>query len=180
VKALSPSFVFSQKLKALKNDIKRWNEQEFGKVVSLKKAAMEELCGLDRLEEQRGLGPEEKERKCSVTRELENSILQEEISWRKKSRVFWLREGDKCIKFFCRVANLNRRFNSTESLSVNGSVTSDQQDIRDHAAQYYESLFSESYSWRPRLDNLAFNVLDAEEASTLELPFEEREVFRGG
>jgi hypothetical protein len=75
------------------------------------------------------------------------------------------------------VANSNRRFNSIESLSVNGPVTSDQQDIRDHVAQYYESLFSEPYSWRSRLDNLAFNVLDVEEASSLELPFEEIEVF---
>jgi hypothetical protein len=36
---------------------------------------MEELCALDRLEEQHGLVPEEKTRKCTVIRELENSIL---------------------------------------------------------------------------------------------------------
>jgi len=47
----------------------------------------------------------------------------------------------------------------------------------DHAAQFYESLFIEPYSWRPRLDNLAFDTLDAVEASSLELPFEEMEVL---
>jgi hypothetical protein len=78
----SPSFIFSQKLKALKNDLKRWNEQEFGNVELRKKMHLEELCALDSLEEQRGLTPEEKERKCGVIRDLENSILQEEISWR--------------------------------------------------------------------------------------------------
>jgi len=26
-------------------------------------------------------------------------ILQEEISWRKKSRVLWLKEGDECTVF---------------------------------------------------------------------------------
>jgi len=41
---------------------------------------MEELCALDRLEEQRGLAPEEKVRKCLVIRDLENYIPQEEIS----------------------------------------------------------------------------------------------------
>jgi hypothetical protein len=45
-----------------------------------KKMHMEELCALDSLEEQRGLTPEEKVRKCGVIRDLENSILQEEIS----------------------------------------------------------------------------------------------------
>jgi hypothetical protein len=43
---------------------------------------MEELCALDRLEEQRGLAPDENAKKCLVIRDLKNSILQEEISWR--------------------------------------------------------------------------------------------------
>jgi hypothetical protein len=47
-----------------------------------KKMLMEELCVLDSLEEQRGLTLEEKVRKCGVIRDLENSMLQEEISWR--------------------------------------------------------------------------------------------------
>jgi hypothetical protein len=41
----------------------------------IKKALMEELSALDRLEEVRGLTPKEKERKCLVIRDLENSIL---------------------------------------------------------------------------------------------------------
>jgi hypothetical protein len=112
-----------------------------------------------------------------VIRDLENSILQEEISWRQKSRVLWLKEGDKCTKFFHRVANSNRRFNAIESLSINDSVSSDKPIIKDYASQFYETLFAEPYSWRPRLDDLAFDSLDAVEASSLELPFEEREVL---
>jgi hypothetical protein len=38
----SLSFIFTQKLKALKVDLKRWNEQEFGHVEFLKKAPLEE------------------------------------------------------------------------------------------------------------------------------------------
>jgi len=121
----SPSFIFSQKLKALKIDLKRWNEQEFGNVEVRKNMLMEDLCALDRLDEQRGLAPEEKIRKYEV-RDLENSILQEEISWRQKSRILWLKEGDKCTKFFHRIANSNRMYNAIESLSVNGSISSDQ------------------------------------------------------
>jgi hypothetical protein len=68
------------------------------------------------------------------------------------------------------------RSNSIESLSVNSSVSSDQPAIREHIVQFYESLFSKQYNWRPRLDGLAFNSLAPEEASRLELPFEEREV----
>jgi hypothetical protein len=173
----SPSFIFSQKLKALKIDLKRWNDQEFGNVEFRKKMHMEELCALDSLEEQRGLTSEENARKSGVIIDVENSILQEEISWRQKSRALWLKEGDKCTKFFHRVANSNRRSNSIESLSVNGSISYDQQVIRDHVALFYKSLFAEPLSWRPRLDNIVFDNLDAGEASSLELHFEEREVL---
>jgi len=34
----------------------------------------------------------------------------------------------------------------------------------DRVAQFYESLFAEPFRWRPRLDNLAFDTLDAVEA----------------
>jgi len=49
----SPSFVLAQKLKALKVDLKSWNEQLFGNVESLKLAHLEDLRTLDRLEEER-------------------------------------------------------------------------------------------------------------------------------
>jgi hypothetical protein len=165
-------------LKALKVNLKLWNEQVFGNVDSLKKARLEDLRMLDRLEEERGLDSEELLRKSLIASDLEKIILQEEISWRQKSKILWLKEGDKCTKFLNRIANLNRRSNSIESLFVNGSVTSDQPAIRDHIGQFYESLFSEQYNWRPRLDGLAFNFLAAEEASQLELAFEEREVLK--
>ena len=42
---------------------------------------------------------------------------------------------------------------------------------------FYDSLFTEPLSWRPRLDNLEFDMLSATEASSLEDPFEEIEVW---
>jgi hypothetical protein len=88
----------------------------------------------------------------------------------------WLKEGDKYTKFFHQVASANRRNNSIESLIVNGSSTSNLASTGEHVVTYYESLFLEPLSWRPRLDNLEFDRLNGEEASSLEDPFEEREV----
>jgi hypothetical protein len=91
-------------------------------------------------------------------------------------RVRWLKEGDKCTKIFHQVASANRRNNSIESLIVNGASTLDPVSISEHVVNFYESLFSEPLSWRPQLDNLEFDMLNGEEASSLENPFEEREV----
>jgi hypothetical protein len=131
---------------------------------------------LDSYEEVRGLSEDEKERRRGLISDLEASLLQEEICWRQKSRIRWLKEGDKCTKFFHQVASANRRSISIDSLSVNGSPTSEPDIISSHIVNFYESLFSEPISWRPRVDNLEFEVLSVDEAASLEDPFEEREV----
>jgi hypothetical protein len=66
------SFVLARKLKALKADIKRWNEVEFSHVGALFIEKADVLKAMDRLEEERGLGEEDKERKRVIW-----------IGWRK-------------------------------------------------------------------------------------------------
>jgi hypothetical protein len=173
----SPSFVLAQKIRAFKWEIKRWNLGEFGDVGARSKASCEELQMLDRIEEGRQLTKEEKARRSQISREVEAFILQEEICWRPKSRVRWLKEEDKCTKFFHLVANANRRNNSIESLIVDGSPTSDPAIISDHIVGYYDYLFTKPFNWRPWLDNLEFDMLTDIEAASLEDPFEEREVW---
>jgi hypothetical protein len=143
---------------------------------------LEELCVLDGVEVERALVAEVKLRKTMVISVLEKATLLEEISWRQESRALWLREGDKCkifffFFFFNLVANSNRRNNSIETLSANSSVSSDQHGIRDHIVQFYYGLFSEQFSWRPKLDGLAFDEISMDEVSWLKSLFEESEVL---
>ena len=58
----SPSFVLAQKLKALKEDLKKWNMEEFGDLAFRKKCLLSELMGLDANEELLGLSIEEESR----------------------------------------------------------------------------------------------------------------------
>ena len=51
----SLSFVLAQKLKALKQDLKKWNKEEFGDLAFRKKCLLAELMGLDAKEEFLGL-----------------------------------------------------------------------------------------------------------------------------
>ena len=48
----------------------------------------------------------------------------EEVSWRKKSRVLWLREGDNS-KFFHKMTNFNRRKNYIDPLLIDGTFSTD-------------------------------------------------------
>ena len=112
---------------------------------------MDELKALELAAEGGGLSEIERERKSLLCRDIERTLLQEEISWKQKSKVKWLKEGDKCTKFFHVMANSNKRFNTIDSILIDGSLSSNPKAIREHAATFYESMFAENMSWRPRL-----------------------------
>lgn len=60
---------------------------------------------------------------------------------------------------------------------VNGSLSSNPTEIREYIVQFYTQLYSEQYSWRPKLDGLSFQSIGEEEDSWLKREFEDIEVF---
>ena len=172
----APSFVLAKKLKALKVDLKRWNVEEFGNVEEKGKKLWSDLRGLETVEESRILTVEEKLDKERIRGELEKMTL-EEISWRQKSRVFCIKEGDRNTKFFHRMANSHRRFNSIDKLMVDGVISSDQGSIVEGITQFYRRLYFENEAHPPVLDDVEFGRISEEDALWLDRPFEEEEVF---
>ncbi|KAG6636642.1 hypothetical protein CIPAW_11G124900 [Carya illinoinensis] len=102
------SFVLPGKLKALKTDLKKWNVEEFGNTENKRKLLMQQLQSLEERELLGDLSSEEWEKKKVAVDDLEKITLMEEISWRQKSRVLLLKEGDKGTNFFHHMANFHR------------------------------------------------------------------------
>ncbi|KAG6644345.1 hypothetical protein CIPAW_08G049600 [Carya illinoinensis] len=82
----SPSFILAGKLKALKEDLKRWSAEVFRLIDNQKRSLMEHLKALEEREVSAPLSKEDPRRKLATTSELEKVSLMEEISWRQKSR----------------------------------------------------------------------------------------------
>jgi hypothetical protein len=152
----TPSFILAKKLKALKSDLKKWNDEVFGNVAHKRNQLMTELNKLDVDVEDRPLSEEEKNQRERIVAELERNALMNEISWRQKSRVLWLQEGDKNTRFFHCIANSNRRRNTISTLSINGELSSDPQAISECITQFYNHLFMEEDCRRPLLDGLCY------------------------
>ena len=68
-------------------------------------------------ENQGPLSLKDRSRQLGSKEELEKTMLLEEISWRQKSSIQWLKVVDKNTKFFHRTANAHRQNNLIESMS---------------------------------------------------------------
>lgn len=78
-----------------------------------------------------------------------------------------LKVGNRCTKFFHRVANFHRRNNAIDMLLIDGQVYSNCEVSESHIVNCYASLLSAQFSWRPNLDGLAFESIDQSSSSWL-------------
>ena len=129
------------------------------------------------MEESRGLSVEERVEMGRIRDELEKATLLEEICWRQKSRVLCVREGDRNTKIFHRIADSHRRVNSIDRLMVDGVLSLDPAAIADYISQFYRQLYFEDVAHRPILDDVDFSSILVKDASWLDRPLEEKEVF---
>ena len=61
--------------------------------------------------------------------QIQNLLSLEEVSWRQKSRMLCIKEGDNNTKFFRKMANARRRHNHISMLEVNGVIYEDKSEM---------------------------------------------------
>ena len=137
----TPSLVFAKKLKALKEDIIQWNRQEFGNVGRRKKELLGALEVLDAKEGVLGLTETERVERNEARSQVEQLLSLEEISWRQKSRILCIKEGDNNTKLFHKMANSHRRSNHLSFLEVDGVIYKDEAEVAVQVVQFYKTLY---------------------------------------
>ena len=139
----SPSFILAWKLKALKDDLKKWNKEEFGDLALWKKSLLSELLGLDAREDLLGLSHEEQTCCTQIKGDIAYLASLEEISWRQNSWVLFVKDGDNNTRFFHRVANSHRRTNYIRGIEVDVILYEDEEDVHSKVVQCYQGLNTE-------------------------------------
>ena len=89
------------------------------------KKLWKDLSVLKNMEDSQGLSVEEIVEMGRIRDELEKATILEEICWRQKSRVLYVKEGDRNTKIFHRIANSHRMVNSIDRLMVDGELSLD-------------------------------------------------------
>ena len=103
--------------------------REFGNVERQKKQLLEELKKLDAKKRDFGLTVGEKGHRVALRSQVEHLLSLEEISWRQKSKMLCIKEGDNNTKFFHKMANSHRRFNHLRTLEVDGVVFEEESKV---------------------------------------------------
>jgi hypothetical protein len=137
-------YKFQQRLKNFKVQLKRWNKNVFGNILQRKQEIEQQLEALQKVfiagERTTSLIKEEEKLRA----ELEERHEQEEILWRQKSRVQWLKEGEKNTKLFHRSMVHRRYINKITQLEDNqGNPIRDHVSIEEELTNYYKDLLTE-------------------------------------
>ncbi|KAK1678101.1 hypothetical protein QYE76_038949 [Lolium multiflorum] len=127
------------RLKTMAGSLKDWSVATFGSVrreITRLERSLRSLRNLPTTD--RTLAEEKR-----VERQLCELFEREEIMARQRSRVEWLREGDRNTAFFHSKATIRRKTNRIEALTrENGSVSTDETEIKVMVHNWCEKLFT--------------------------------------
>ncbi|KAI9190970.1 hypothetical protein LWI28_001563 [Acer negundo] len=127
-------------MRNLKKALKSWNWEVFGDLNSAIAGKSKEFHSIHLDLSNRGFSDDLFIAEVSVHSELDVLLRRHECFYRDRSRVRWLRDGDRNTSFFH--ASIKHRYRNTISaLSINGVLSEDQPTIRDHTISYYSVLF---------------------------------------
>nr|GEV27293.1 arginyl-tRNA synthetase, class Ic [Tanacetum cinerariifolium] len=176
VRSNRPDFRFPDKLKNVKESLKKWSKERFGgsreKTEMYKKEAMRRLeAEYKTLAEKESLAWmearkrwEEKENKCNNMH-------------RQKARIKW-DVGDENSKFFHSYIRRRNNKSNIRGRMVDGLWCEDPKKIKMEMARHYKTLFTDETKVRPKLCCERIEKITKEMARDLEKDFNENEVLK--
>ncbi|KAL8465806.1 hypothetical protein ACS0TY_035059 [Phlomoides rotata] len=127
------------KLEACGNSLKSWGNAHFSDIPNQIKGLEEQLGSVQ-------LRPPSEEN-VALAWTIENKIAallrKEELHWLQRSRICWMRDGDKNTKYFHKTASGRRRRNKIECITdCHGMVWDDEEEIARVFTDHFKVLFT--------------------------------------
>lgn len=166
-------FVFKEKIYRLKERLRVYNIQVFGKIDLDVEKPINKLNVMDK---QVAANPEQVHQDVSVRRvEAQNFVWHkqhwQELILKPKSRCKWLKEGGKNSKLIHSFMRIRYCCNGIVSFNSNGDLIQDVDGIKLLAFNHFKSHFQELDFSRPMLERVAFKKLNFEDNTFLKSLF---------
>jgi hypothetical protein len=137
-------FKLYKKLKYIKQKLKEWNREVFGNINQGKKSIEDRMRKLQEQCIEEGYTEDRKKEEIQMTQEWEARCQQEETLWRQKSRIRWLKEGERNTKFFHRTTIARRSHNKILKIrDQDGIERESHQEIENTLVNHFQGIAQE-------------------------------------
>jgi len=152
-------FVFKEKLKRLKADLKVWNKEVFGDVNQTSKEIQQRLDELDLRDDDDGLDDLEREERKSLFAKLSVSKSKQEAILFQKARQSWIKQGDLNTKYFHSSVKWRRARNQLHGIFVNIKWSDNKEEVKNKVSEFFEERFARKDVCQVILDKVDFNSI---------------------
>ncbi|XP_058078591.1 uncharacterized protein LOC131226901 [Magnolia sinica] len=136
-------------MKRLKAVLKIWNTAIFGNVFQIVQRAEDKVNKAEAILTH-SRSDEDRVNLNLAEATLKKALLQQEIFWKQKFRITWLREGDRNTKFFHASVIDKRRQASIKSIKLpSGPTLHSEADIGQEAVNHFSNIFKSDPSPTP-------------------------------
>ena len=151
-------FQLCQKIKTCRMDLINWSKQGIFSLPSKIKGLRAKLSTIDSNIHDVWQDHSRLIERHSTRKELNFLISQEEVNWRQRLRISWMREGDRNTKFFHECASQRKRTNEIKQLrSQDGAWVLEKEELGGLVNNYFQNLFTTS---NPVGVNQVVNLVD--------------------
>lgn len=171
-------YVVKEKLKMLKEDLKKWNQDTFGEMNKNIQELKDKIQELDILDDSFGLEELEIIRRKEATANLFQKLNQRNSLNAQKAKIKWLQEGDVNSNFFHRAINFRRKRNELVGITLNGVWNEEVEEVKKGVRDFFKNQFSKSRGRRPSLrEGISDKKISEEDNRFLIADFSEQEVL---
>lgn len=168
---MKPVNRFSAKLTKVREDLQLWCRGISSTLKQQSFSCLQWLLWLDSAEERRALSALERSIRPKLKIRYEEICLIEELKWKQRSRVQWLREGNANAKFFHLRASCRKSANNISQLSDGTATLSSQSAIANHLFSYFCNMIGSVQLSSSTIDFSTIYGIETVDLSLLHVPF---------